>query len=204
MKLQRWLALCDRLGIRGQERDYRAVMRGWRSWGRRYHTVDHLAACLRELDAASGLADRPAEVEFALWLHDAVYKTWRSDNEERSADWAVRLLEEGGADPDVANRVRALILATRHAAAGLAGDAALVVDVDLSILGQEDGVHAQFEQDVRKEYWWVPWRKYTAARAEILRSFLDREAIYHWPVFRKRYEARARENLERAIGVLDG
>jgi predicted metal-dependent HD superfamily phosphohydrolase len=179
-------------------------MRGWRSWGRRYHTTAHLAACLRELDAVPGLAERPAEVEFALWLHDAVYKSWRSDNEERSADWAVRLLEQGRATPAVVERVRALVLATRHMAGRFTGDAALVVDVDLSILGQEDGVYAQFEQDVRKEYWWVPRRKYVEARVGILKSFLDREAIYVWPVFRERYEVRARENLERAILALSG
>ncbi|MEY2855296.1 MAG: hypothetical protein RL030_2428 [Pseudomonadota bacterium] len=151
-----------------------------------------------------GLAERPAEVEFALWLHDAVYKSWRSDNEERSADWAVRLLEQGRATPAVVERVRALVLATRHMAGRFTGDAALVVDVDLSILGQEDGVYAQFEQDVRKEYWWVPRRKYVEARVGILKSFLDREAIYVWPVFRERYEVRARENLERAILALSG
>jgi predicted metal-dependent HD superfamily phosphohydrolase len=202
--LQRWLALCDRLGIQGRERDFRAVMDGWRSWGRRYHTVDHLAACLREFDAFAELAVRPAEVEFALWLHDAIYRTWRSDNEERSAAWAARLLEQGGAPADVVDRVRALILATRHADGECAGDAALVMDVDLSILGQPDGVYAQFEQDVRKEYWWVPRRKYVAGRTAILQGFLARPYIYVWPQFRERYEVRARENLERAITVLRG
>jgi predicted metal-dependent HD superfamily phosphohydrolase len=202
LTLQRWLALCDRLGTRGREVDYRAVIDGWRSWGRRYHTVAHLDACLQELDASSDLAERPAEVEFALWLHDAIYKTWRSDNERRSAAWAVRLLEQGGVKDDVVSRVQELVLATRHTGGDYAADAALVVDVDLSILGQPHGVYVQFEHDVRKEYWWVPHRRYAAGRTAILQSFLDRSYVYGWPLFRDRYEVQARQNLEGAIRAL--
>jgi len=36
----------------------------------------------------------------------------------------------------------------------------------------------------------------------VLRSFLERSAIFHWPLFRERYESIARTNLERAIRVL--
>jgi predicted metal-dependent HD superfamily phosphohydrolase len=82
-------------------------------------------------------------------------------------------------------------------------DARLVVDIDLSILGQDELVYDQFERSVREEYKWVPWFLYRRKRTEILRGFLDRESIYATEPFRQRYETAARTNLERAIRALE-
>ncbi len=49
---------------------------------RHYHTQHHIAACLEALDAHRHCAERPEEVELAIWFHDAVYDTRRTDNEE--------------------------------------------------------------------------------------------------------------------------
>jgi predicted metal-dependent HD superfamily phosphohydrolase len=95
-----------------------------------------------------------------------------------------------------------MVMATAHLGADLEGDAALTVDVDLSILGQPSAIYDAFEHAVRKEYWWVPRRRFCAARVRVLRSFLDRSAIFRWPLFRERYESVARANLARAIEVL--
>jgi predicted metal-dependent HD superfamily phosphohydrolase len=155
------------------------------------------------LDGARDLAGSPAEVELALWFHDAVYRTYRKDNETRSAEWAARFLTGHGAAPGVVSNVRDYVMATAHAFTQLTGDAALVVDIDLSILGQQSAVYARFEQNVRREYWWVSKRRFTAARCAILRSFLERPFIYHGPRFRERYEAMARANLASAIRTLE-
>jgi predicted metal-dependent HD superfamily phosphohydrolase len=183
-------------------RFYESVIRGWRSFGRRYHTLDHLGACLRELDSAAHLATESAEVELALWGHDVVYRTWRRDNEERSARWLERCLRFDDVAEARIMRMREHILATKHAGTPNGGDARLVVDIDLSILGQSIAVYDAFEANVRREYWWVPRKRYVAARTAVLESFLARPAIYHWPMFRDRYEAAARANLKRALAGL--
>jgi len=197
--LERWQRACHAVGVRDGDREYRRLLRGWRTWGRRYHTLQHLAACLRELDQHVPLAQAPAEVELALWFHDAIYRTYRSDNEARSAAWATRFLQDHGANAGTVERVREHVLATQHAAAPAAGDTALVIDIDLSILGQPQSVYDAFERNVRREYWWVRRRRFAAARSAILESFLRRPTIYHWPQFRDHYETAARRNLERAI-----
>jgi predicted metal-dependent HD superfamily phosphohydrolase len=202
ISLERWRATCGELGLTDCDREHARVLRSWKSWGRRYHTQDHLKACLAECEGARSCATRPAEVAMALWFHDAIYRTWRADNESRSAEWAARFLAEHGASTDVVSNVRQLVLVTAHAANELSGDAALVVDIDLSILGQPPVVYDTFERNVRKEYWWVPRRRFVAARAAILKSFLARPAIYSWPSFRNRYEDPARSNLGRAIETL--
>ena len=56
---------------------------------RKYHTVQHLDEFIGWFEAASHLAERPAEVEAALWFHDAIYNLGQAENEERSANWAI-------------------------------------------------------------------------------------------------------------------
>lgn len=169
----------------------------WRS----YHTLDHVLDCLAEVAATREIQSDPAAVDLALWFHDAVYDPHRSDNEERSAE----LAEEALAGPlggERASTVAELILATSHRAAPPPGDAAVVVDADLSILGAEPERFDSFQEAIGREYAWVPGFLYRRRRAGVLRDFLERERIFTTEPFRLRYEARARENLERALAAL--
>jgi predicted metal-dependent HD superfamily phosphohydrolase len=200
--LDRWRAVCKGCGFESTLRDYKRVIRGWSSWGRHYHVLGHLEACLKEFDRVRDLAVNAGEVELALWFHDAVYRTWRSDNEARSATLSAEIMGRGGAESGAIERVNAAIMATRHQGMEPNGDAALVVDIDLSILGQPDSVYQEFERNVRREYWWVPRRRYVAGRCAILASFLQRTLIYQYPEFQRRYEAPARANLAAAIAGL--
>lgn len=202
--IERWQSVCKTCGCAGASGDYSLVIRGWSSWGRRYHTLGHLEACLEEFDQVRDLALNAGEVELALWFHDVVYRTWRSDNEARSAALAVEIMSHGGAVSAALHRVVTSILATRHQGREPNGDAALVVDIDLSILGQPEKTYLEFEHNVRREYWWVPRRRYVAGRCAILESFLKRGSIYRYPEFQRRYEAAARANLAMAIARLNG
>ncbi|HYO76482.1 MAG TPA: N-methyl-D-aspartate receptor NMDAR2C subunit, partial [Thermoanaerobaculia bacterium] len=155
----------------------------------------HIDECLMHLDAARAHAARPAEIELALWFHDAIYDTHGSGNEQRSAEWAARELLSVDAPADVVERVRALILATRHDAVPSAADEQLLVDIDLSILGAPRERFAEYESQVRREYAWVPDVIFDLERGKILRAFLARPSIYATPFFRDSLESRARANL---------
>lgn len=202
MSPERWRNLMKGLGLDEHREMFDQVLGAYSERHRHYHTVAHIDACLRELDSARSLAKFPWEVEAALWFHDAVYAPSASDNERRSADLAVRFLETAGLPSDVCARVHRHVMATRHDAGPMDPDSALVVDVDLSILGQEPAVYNQFEVQVRKEYKLVPGFVFRRKRSEILRSLLERKSIYHTPPFHQRYEAQARVNLARAIELL--
>ena len=200
--LERWQSVCKACGFEGTSRDYGRVIRGWSSSGRHYHTLGHLEACLGEFDQVRDLAVNADEVELALWFHDAVYRTWRSDNEARSATLSAEIMGRGGAESGAIERVNAAVMATRHQGREPNGDAALVVDIDLSILGQPESVYQEFERNIRREYWWVSRPRYVAGRCAILESFLNRTSIYRYPEFQRRYEAVARLNLTSAIARL--
>jgi len=200
----RWRAAWIDLGARPRDALHAELVARYAEPGRFYHTSQHLGECFAAFDAAAHLAERPAEIVVALWFHDAVYDTRAQDNEEQSARWAQRELIDGGATNEVAERVADLVLATRHAAVPDGADAKLLVDVDLSILGAPEARFAEYERQVRQEYGWVPEEAFHRGRSQVLRSFLERGAIYGTTWFAERLEAKARANLERSIRALVG
>jgi hypothetical protein len=82
------------LGMPDSAETYDALVAAYSERQRHYHTAEHIDHRLRELDSVPGLANDAAEVELALWFHDAVYNPYASANEERSADLACELLVE--------------------------------------------------------------------------------------------------------------
>ena len=169
---------------------------------RRYHNLTHITDCLTGFDRARELAREPLAVELAIWFHDAVYDTQAADNEERSAQLAQSWLGEAYAAPALIAAVGRLILATKKHDSSLHVDAGLLVDVDLSILGQPQNRFWDYESQIRGEYSWVPAEVFSVKRAEILEGFLARRRIYSTDFFFGQLEAQARINLQASIRLL--
>jgi len=170
---------------------------------RAYHTAAHIGACLRQLDnpKVRGLAHNVAIVEAALWFHDAIYDPRAQDNEEASARLAEVCLGGAAVNPGHVTQIAAHIRATKsHQTAH--PDGQLVVDIDLSILGEAKAVFAAFEAEIQREYAWVPAPAYAAGRAAVLQGFLSRPRIYETEFFRDTYEASARSNIAAALKQL--
>jgi len=168
---------------------------------RHYHTQGHVVDCLSLLEQVRHFATRPCEIGVAIWFHDAVYDSHRTDNEEMSARWAERYLAARCAEADIIKRVAGMIRATRMHKADTR-DTRLLVDIDLAVLGAPPDVFEAYDRAIRWEYDWVPEEQYRAGRCRVLQGFLDREAIYQTPEMKRRYEARARENLARKVSDL--
>jgi predicted metal-dependent HD superfamily phosphohydrolase len=142
------------------------------------------------------------EVELAIWFHDAVYDTRGSDNERKSAEWAKTVIQQSGLSGNVVERVSASILATCHNADVEGTDPQLMADVDLAILGASASAFWRYEENIRKEYAWVPESLFRQRRAEILRGFLSRPHIYYHKLYREMFEEKARLNLQQAVAEL--
>jgi predicted metal-dependent HD superfamily phosphohydrolase len=198
----RWERTWRQLGATCPDGELERLLSAWSGPQRHYHTLQHLEECLDLLEPARADAPHPAEVEAAVWYHDAVYDPRRGDNEALSADWARRSLLAGGAPADAAERVAGLVLATAHEAAPQGPDAALLVDVDLAILGAPAARFDEYDGQVRAEYAWVEAEDYRRARKRVLEGFLARGSIYSTPRFRAEREAMARSNLMRALARL--
>ena len=166
---------------------------------RKYHTRQHLAECIAQLAPALGLCAHPGEVEIALWFHDAIYDLERTDNEMQSALWAAQVLASAGLSAEVCERVKNLVLATRHSALPATDDERLLVDADLAILGAEPARFEDYERQIRQEYSHVPFALFCEKRRAILAQFLARPQLYSSAFFRSALEAKARDNLARSL-----
>ena len=198
-----WLRMWHELGVPSVDDGLHArLMACWNEGHRRYHTAQHLRECMRHFAEVRDQAQRPAEVELALWFHDAVYDPRRKDNELLSADWARQSVLQAGLPQEVGDRVHALVMATRHDAAPADADAQLLVDVDLAILGAEPERFDESDQQIRAEYAHVTDEEFRVGRARILNSFLARPRLYSTPHFYAALEQRARANLRRAVARL--
>jgi predicted metal-dependent HD superfamily phosphohydrolase len=196
----RWTEAWQSLGATPDSGLLNMLLTAYGERHRSYHTVRHLEECFAQFDLLKPDAERPAEVELALWFHDAIYDPRRSDNEERSAQWAFEAMNT--VSPDAAERVKGLVMVTRHEAVPHGIDAKIVVDVDLSILGAEEKRFGEYEAQIREEYAWVPRPLYRRARRKILEGFLERPTIFGTAKFVALYETQARGNLERALARL--
>ena len=201
--LAHWQDMWRQLGASGSDDAlFSRLVQCYSEPHRKYHTMQHLQECFAHLDSVRSFAEHANEVELALWFHDAIYDTRRNDNEERSADWARDTALAAGLGDDRASRIHQLVMATRHNAVPVGRDAAVLVDVDLAILGAEVERFDEYEVQVRAEYSWVPGLLYRRGRRKILQEVARRESIYSTEYFRAEYEARARSNIARSLARL--
>jgi predicted metal-dependent HD superfamily phosphohydrolase len=172
---------------------------------RRYHTATHVMWVLRHIDdlaAANTPVDLDA-VRAAALFHDAVYDPRSTTNEHDSAGLARRVLADCGWEPARVDRVAALIeLTAGHVAPDTDLGADILLDADLAILGAEPADYRSYVTGVRAEYAHVDDDAWRVGRAAVLRSFLERPAIYRTTSMQAARERRARANLSAELADL--
>jgi len=200
--LKRWNGLCQRLGIAADGETYADLITAHAQKHRAYHTLDHIAACLRHLDSVKDKVESPEEIEMALWFHDAIYEPFSDSNEEDSAEWAADWLQARGVDKPVIARITDHILDTKSHETPENLDGRFMLDIDLSILGTPREIYDEFERNIRREYRRAPGFIFRKKRKAILEGFLARERIYATDHFHEILETQARINLVRVVSQL--
>jgi predicted metal-dependent HD superfamily phosphohydrolase len=167
---------------------------------RGYHDRTHLAEVLEHVDELVA-ADDPAReaVLVAAWFHDVVYDG-RADDEERSARRAEDALAGTSVAPEVARLVR---LTRTHRPAGDDRAGQVLCDADLAILASGPDRYASYVRGVRSEYASVPDADFAAGRKAVLLDLLAKPSLFHTEAARRRWEQRARANVERELATLE-
>jgi len=133
-----------------------------------------------------------------LTLPDVVYDPTRSDNEELSAQ-----LAEQHVRADIGHEVRRLIRLTRtHNVQPDDRLGAILISIDLSILGAAPARYDAYAAAIRQEFIHVSDSDYRAGRAKVLRQFAARPVIYPDAGFAAIHEGQARDNLARELASL--
>ncbi|SFW42407.1 MULTISPECIES: hypothetical protein [Pseudomonas] len=199
-----WARVWAELGVGcAPQEPYEALIRRYGEPHRAYHTLQHLQECLQVRRFVNAACPAPAEVDLALWFHDAIYDPLRSDNELRSAQWLDDVARDSGLGDETRQRLYELVMVTRHDAAPASADEAVLVDTDLAILGAAFERFEEYDQQIRREYQFVPLPVYRQKRRQVLEGFLTRGRIYTTAPYFDAFEQQARANLARAIDRLD-
>lgn len=181
----------------------RDLLARWSEPQRRYHTLAHLDHCLAGLDRHLTLAGNAPVLEAALWFHDAIYDPRAADNELRSAALARDAFTRAHASARDIDRIEQLILSTRTHESDGSPDNALLLDLDLAVLGSAPAGYNRYAEAIRQEYAWVPETDYRRKRVAVLTRFLARPALFLTAPFHQSLETRARQNLAAEISRLN-
>ena len=171
---------------------------------RHYHDERHLDDCLQQLDRIPGLTDRERQLlRWAILWHDVVYEPGAFNNEELSAQRAERELLRCDADAgDAAEAARLIRLTKSHKVDEPDRLGAMLVSIDLSILGSSSEKYDAYSAAVRKEYAHVPDPMWQAGRSQVLRRLLGAGPLYPDTGFRAELEEQARRNMQEEIRSL--
>lgn len=199
-----WARVWTALGVGCPPREtYEDLVRHYCEPHRAYHNCQHLEECLHVRRRINAACHAPAEIDLALWFHDAIYDPLRRDNELRSAQWLDDVARDSGLGDETRHRLHGLIMVTRHDGTPASEDEAVLVDTDLAILGAPAERFEEYDRQVRREYRYVPLFMYRRKRRQVLEGFLARERIYTTVPYFNAFEQQARLNLARAIDRLN-
>ena len=174
---------------------------------RAYHTLKHIQQLFEQLDQIKDKLYEPHIIALALYYHDVTYDPRRSDNELKSAEYAVEALSHY-LSAEQCQHIYALIMMTAtHQPHKLAdedksSDAAYLLDMDLSILGAPWSEYQQYAQAVRQEYAHVTKVNYRVGRITVLQKLLTHTTLYLTDYYHSRLEEQARDNIKREISFL--
>jgi predicted metal-dependent HD superfamily phosphohydrolase len=202
----RFRGLWNRIGADSTpDVEYKRLLETYLEHHRNYHSIKHIVNSLDELEKAKHLMDNPNQVEFALWYHDRIMKKMSRVDEERSVEMAFKVCKNAELSDQFIEKVKNLILITKHHGTPTTKDEKFMADIDLAILGKSPEEFDKYEEAIKKEFSWVDPEIYRVNRIAVLERFLDKEYgehIYHTDFFRQKYEDRAKRNLERLINKL--
>jgi predicted metal-dependent HD superfamily phosphohydrolase len=167
---------------------------------RHYHTLQHLENMLHQLQEVKPRVDW-SPILFALFYHDIVYNSLKTDNEEKSAIFAERNLDMLGVQKGSIQVTTNHIIATKKHLLSQSSDTNYFIDADLSILGFPWHDYKQYADGVRKEYSIYPDIIYKPGRKKVLQHFLQMESIYKTSHFKEKFENQAKQNLQQELDL---
>jgi predicted metal-dependent HD superfamily phosphohydrolase len=177
------------------------IEKAYNSKKRHYHNLSHLENLLQQLLTVKTEINNWDATLFALYYHDVVYNTLKTDNEEKSAALAEKRMKEILMPADIAEQTTQQIIATKSHNTSTNTDTNFFTDADLSILGSDWETYEAYFKKIRKEYAIYPAIIYNPGRKKVLQHFLTMERIFKTEIFFKKFEVQTKSNLNKELGL---
>ncbi len=157
------------------------IVTRYREPHRFYHTLAHIAACLRFLARTypNLHPQKRSVLVMAIIYHDIIYDVKSKTNEAESAAHArIQMSVMGFAKTFVDEVVRLIILTAHHKGDPTDILGSIMIDTDMHVFAEPDAVYARYADDIRKEYEPLAGREaFIAGRRNFL-STVDAENIF--------------------------
>ncbi|KFF00305.1 hypothetical protein IX39_06500 [Chryseobacterium formosense] len=163
---------------------------------RHYHNFRHLENMFEEVESVKAQIKNFNNVSFSIFYHDIIYDASSKSNEEKSAEFSKKRLEDLNIAKEDIQKVYAQILATKSHQKSDDQDTNFLLDADLSILGKDNKAYLEYTKQIRKEYSIYPNFLYKPGRKKVLEHFLELESIFKTDFIKAKYEVQARKNIE--------
>lgn len=160
---------------KGQEYFENVILEKYSELHRYYHDYSHLVELFKKLEELRDVSslkeiikNQEKELIYQTFFHDLVYDPKKTDNEEVSAKMFEDYYKQ---DDTTKSKVVAGILATKsHTKPTQYEINDVFLDLDLSILSAAPEKFKEYEDNIRREYSFVPEDVYIAARGNIMKN----------------------------------
>ena len=167
-----------------------------------YHSLSHIEQLFTAFAQVKPLLQSPSMIALALYYHDIIYDPTRTDNEAKSAAYAVKQLGALLGEAQCHRLHELIVMTAAHEPTDPQdADAAYLLDMDLSILGAEWAVYQGYAAAVRTEYAHVAASDYRVGRSRVLEGLLAKPRLYLTDTYHE-LEDPARANISRELQLL--
>lgn len=196
-----YIELLEDFGVNlsSAENLWREINANYSNKNRHYHNLKHLEDLYSELETVKDRIHNWTVMLFTLFYHDIIYKSTKKDNEEKSAELAVKRMTEIGMQESAATLCFEQIMATKSHKENSDSDTNYFTDADLSILGRTPINYKTYCLNIRKEYAIYPDFLYNKGRKKVINHFLSMKKIFKTEEFYNRYEEQAKLNLQQEL-----
>jgi len=182
---------------------WKEIYENYSGKGRYYHSIEHINQMLNSVFKYGANLVDISNIILSTFYHDVIYSATKSDNEERSADFAEKRLRLLKLPEERVQKCRNYIIATKgHTTTSGDSDLNYFLDFDLGKLGAIWIEYEEYAKQIRQEYKIYPKPLYNKGRKKVLLHFLNQLRIFKTEAFFELYEKQARENLQKEFSVL--
>ncbi|WAC02499.1 hypothetical protein N7U66_01950 [Lacinutrix neustonica] len=180
---------------------YSLVVKHYSKPNRHYHNLNHIKSLISQIKQLSLTTYNENILINVAIFHDVVYVSDRKDNEQKSAEFARNWLSKLNMDDNTSQIICDIIRATsNHESNDFLTQ--LFIDMDLSILGENELNYQKYISQIRKEHYKVPNYLYKIGRKRFLTKMLSRTFIFSTPKYYESLEKIARKNITNELNSL--